>query len=195
MIATMYQISKADCIRFHIVGPYDYHRLIYSLFPKLPAMTRDFVFLDKGEKTGFHSFLIFSQRVPQDVGIGSLDWKEVPEVLFSYETYRFSVRMNPVERVGEPQKVKPIIGFETQRRWFLLKTGDWGFSVITESLDVSSPIIQEIFKGGRKVSQQAVTFAGVLQVEDPGKFRKSIEQGIGRSKSFGFGLLEVVPID
>ena len=37
-------------------------------------------------------------------------------------------------------------------------------------------------------------FDGVLEVNDPDIFIKSIESGIGSAKGFGFGLLSIAPV-
>ena len=40
----------------------------------------------------------------------------------------------------------------------------------------------------------AVRFEGVLEVTDPTAFCKTVENGIGSGKGFGFGLLSVAPL-
>lgn len=40
----------------------------------------------------------------------------------------------------------------------------------------------------------AVTFEGVLEVEDADAFRKSLTSGVGSGKAYGFGLLSVAPV-
>lgn len=37
----------------------------------------------------------------------------------------------------------------------------------------------------------SILFSGTLIVQDPEKFKKTIENGIGSAKGFGFGLLSI----
>ena len=43
------------------------------------------------------------------------------------------------------------------------------------------------------ISFFGVLFEGMLRVDEPEKFLKSVESGIGSAKGFGFGLLSVAP--
>jgi CRISPR system Cascade subunit CasE len=40
----------------------------------------------------------------------------------------------------------------------------------------------------------SVLFEGRLRVTDPGKFRATLERGVGSAKAYGFGLLSIAPI-
>lgn len=192
MLATQINLSTDECIRHHLLSTYDFHIFIYSLFPKIGDKVRSFIYVDKGVVRGFHTFLVFSEKEPIKPNYGSFETKEIPSIIFSYSEYRFSVRMNPVRRTGNT--IVPIIGRSEQGKWFLGKCLEWGFSVDQEQLLVSETTMQEIKSDKHKILQESVVFSGVLTVTDSGKFKTSVEKGIGRSKGFGFGLLEIVPI-
>lgn len=45
----------------------------------------------------------------------------------------------------------------------------------------------------RPLTFYAVTYEGLLRVTDSDVFRKSLKQGIGPGKAYGFGLLSIAP--
>jgi CRISPR system Cascade subunit CasE len=86
------------------------------------------------------------------------------------------------------------MGRENLIEWFCLKSEAWGFITDRESLQIQSTGVQTFDKQNGQVTQNTVTFVGKLKVSDRSLFIKSFEQGIGRGKSFGFGLLQIVPL-
>ena len=50
-------------------------------------------------------------------------------------------------------------------------------------------------KGGQTVTQGQTNVQGRLEVIDKTKFIQSFQQGIGRGRAFGCGLLQIVPIN
>jgi CRISPR system Cascade subunit CasE len=49
-------------------------------------------------------------------------------------------------------------------------------------------------KNGREITQGQARILGRLRVINKEKFVQSFKQGIGRGRSFGCGLLQIVPI-
>ncbi|MFA6784260.1 MAG: type I-E CRISPR-associated protein Cas6/Cse3/CasE [Sphaerochaeta sp.] len=193
MIATRIQISSVECKRHRLIDAYALHKFIYSLFPKLEDEARDFLYLDKGEREGLRQVLIFSHRWPLGLPYGVADSREIPKEIVNFDSYRFSVRLNPVIRSNAV--AKPIRGSEAIQSWFLGKTSSWGFAVVSGTLSQSGISIQQVQKGNDIIMQQSVVFSGILEVENRTLFVNSFTDGIGRSKGFGFGLLEIVPIE
>ncbi|MGX8679016.1 MAG: type I-E CRISPR-associated protein Cas6/Cse3/CasE, partial [Sphaerochaetaceae bacterium] len=76
--------------------------------------------------------------------------------------------------------------------WFLSKQNSWGFEVIQDSFEVFETGVQIFEKGETKITQSKASFRGVLRVTDRSVFKQSFEQGIGRGKAFGFGLLQLI---
>ncbi len=75
------------------------------------------------------------------------------------------------------------------------KAATWGFDVEPESLQISN-IGVVIFNRDNAITQThgSATFIGKLMVTDREAFMNSFKHGIGRAKGFGFGLLQIVPI-
>jgi CRISPR system Cascade subunit CasE len=105
------------------------------------------------------------------------------------------VVVNPTERNGPSKTTKPVRGVEKLRSWFLQKTPRWGFLVEPNSLQVSHLGVQIFNKTEEeKHTHGSAKFIGRLKVIDRQAFVTSFNHGIGCAKGFGFGLLQIVPI-
>lgn len=85
--------------------------------------------------------------------------------------------------------------------WISRKAIQSGFVVEPERTDIQTGFVQvSKSKGpgedrkGNGAKLRSVRFDGVLKVADEEKFTSAIARGIGSGKSFGFGLLSVVPL-
>ena len=199
MIASMLKLSSSDCKALKLEDAYSVHRVVYSLFPKRSKEEpRDFLFADKGGDFTGRQILIFSQRKPLEPEHGKIETKEIPESFLACAHYGFEVTLNPVTRNGPSQTTTPIKGAENLTNWFIKKTPIWGFSVEPESLQVCRMGVVNFDKNkdGKTFEQthNTATFIGKLTVTDRQSFIKSFKEGIGKARGFGFGLLQIVPI-
>ena len=120
--------------------------------------------------------------------------KEMPEDLLEHSDYLFKITVNPVlVRRNEKLKVIPIKDVTEIKKWFVNKCLKNGMEVNCSSLDLISKKA-DIFKANniKNVINKCVV-QGQLKVIDPEKFRYEIFNGIGRSKTFGCGLMQVLP--
>ncbi len=196
MIATTLTLMPSDILRIkkengNLFDEYTLHKLIYSLFP---GTQREFLYVDHGGDYQSKSILIISKNFPEETDIGNLESKVISEKLFSFEQYRFEVKLNPVKRESGKKTFIPILGEEQLCNWFLTRQREWGFEVDPLSLEVSDMGLQKIKKGDNTILHNKAIFKGVLQVVDREKFIHSFTKGIGRGKSFGFGLFQIRPI-
>jgi CRISPR system Cascade subunit CasE len=194
MIASILTLSRFDCKTLKITDPYSVHRVIYSLFPKVDGLERDFLFADKGGSFNERKILILSKRPPLQPEYGTIESKDIPESFLSRDIYGFEIRLNPVKREKTGGKIFPIRGRENLLEWFCSKSESWGFTTCRESLQIQSSGIQSFEKQDGMVTQNMAAFIGKLKVSDRPRFIRSFEEGIGRGKSFGFGLLELLPL-
>jgi len=198
MIASVLKLTRADCQALGLKDAYSVHRIVYSLFPKQDQETRDFLFADKGGDWNCRQILLLSARRPATPERGEIESKEIPASFLIYDDYGFEVILNPTRRNGPTQKTTPVRGVENLREWFIQKAPSWGFEVDANSLQVLHIGVKkfEKQKEGKTFEQThgSATFIGKLKVLDRQVFIKSFEQGIGRAKGFGFGLLQIVPI-
>jgi CRISPR system Cascade subunit CasE len=64
-----------------------------------------------------------------------------------------------------------------------------------ECLEIRHSGVQTFDLGnGKIVTHNKATFVGKLMVTDRPAFQECFRKGIGRAKSFGFGLLQIMPL-
>ncbi len=93
---------------------------------------------------------------------------------------------------------------EKQVEWLKNKGTQGGFTIEYDDLDrpllIVGPSLDHIVrkpkvhckpKEDEFITITGVDFTGILRVTDPVLFEKSLREGIGRSKAFGFGLLSI----
>jgi CRISPR system Cascade subunit CasE len=124
----------------------------------------------------------------------------VPASFLAFDCYDFAVRLNPTKRDKQSGKIIPVGVSHTPiekkmalRDWFCHKSGAWGIQADAERLQIQYSL-QAFDKRERTVTQSVAVFNGIVRVIDRALFIKSFEDGIGRGKSFGFGLLELIPL-
>lgn len=200
MIASILKLNRSDCKALKLEDIYSVHRIVYSLFPKITSENqRDFIFADKGGDFQSRQILILSKRPPLSTEYGEIESKEVPKEFLNYDQYGFEVILNPVTRNGISKSATPVRGVENIRNWFLNRSADYGFDVDHESLQVCRMGVVNFCKQKNDIqykhTHNMATFIGKLRVVDRNLFIKSFNQGIGRAKGFGFGLLQLVPLN
>ena len=99
--------------------------------------------------------------------------------------YRFRLRANPV--VSRNRKRYGLIGEADQRAWLLRKECGVEWHIQT--------LIDEGYKKGikknRTIQYKSVRYEGYLRVIDPERLLRTLTEGIGPAKGFGFGLLSL----
>ena len=119
------------------------------------------------------------------------------------QIWRFRLRANPVRSLKDPGdrsrgKISAHVTVEQQREWLLSRVHKYGFSVISffgdHCVEVKQRDQNKFERKGDIVTVNAVTFEGVLAVEDEKLFTETIIKGIGRAKAYGCGLITVVSV-
>jgi CRISPR system Cascade subunit CasE len=195
----MLKLSRDDCRKLELKDAYSVHRIVYSLFPKYDdSGTRDFLFADKGGDFNYRKILILSHRKPLTPENGQIESKEIPESFLDFDYYGFEITLNPVTRNGINQTTIPVMGEENLKKWFINKTPALGFAVEAEHLQICRMGVVNFNKNKEEKkflhTHNTATFIGRLRVTDRSLFTKSFKEGIGRAKGFGFGLLQIIPI-
>lgn len=198
MIASVLTLSRADFKALGIKDAYSIHKTVYSLFPKEDDKSRSFLYCDKGGDFNKRQILLLSKTMPEKPEIGEVDSKEIPNAFLQEDYYAFEVLINPVKRDSKTKKIIPIIGKDNLYEWFLQKSATFGFSVLPDTLIIQDTDVMQFEKEKQKEKQKVVfgkaLFKGKLNVTDRQLFIKSFEQGLGKGKAFGFGLLQIRPI-
>jgi len=192
MIASVLKLNRSDCKALKITDAYSIHRVIYELFP---GEVRDFLFADKGGNFNERQILILSHRSPENPTYGEIQSKQIPNSFLEHDDYGFEVTLNPTKRDKQTGRTVAIHGRENVRQWFLGKAPLLGFEIQAESLEIRHAGAQTFDLGnGKIVTHNSASFIGKLKVTDRAKFQQSFRKGIGRAKGFGFGLLQIIPL-
>jgi len=194
MIASVLELSWSDVKSLGIYDAYGVHKVLYSLFPKEDGETRPFLFYESKRGSNWKRIMILSKKEPKDPEYGRLTSRRIPDEFLQNQTYGFQVRMNPVIRKTGSGKAVPITEREDLLQWFSQRASECGFEVKEGTLQVTEIGVQQIQKGEKKITHGEATFSGVLKVIDRETFIESFKNGIGRGKAFGFGLLQLQPL-
>ena len=204
LFASMLNLDSEACKKLNIKDVYSLHRVVYSLFDdvrtdmeKSANISSGIQWVDKGGDALGRKILILSNRKPRD----QIDdpyihmvTKPMPENFLSHPRYRFEVIVNPTCRHPKSGKLVPVKGRGEIHTWFVRRSEDhWGFKVSQPHLCVGNiEVIQ--FQSKHWITLQQAKISGYLDVVDAKDFSHSVNFGIGRGRSFGCGLLQLVPI-
>lgn len=199
MKASLLRISRSQYMELRknnkdFFDAYSLHKTIYNLFPKKDGQTRDFLYRFIDSDVSEKRILIFSEDAPLECDFGTLEVRDVPESFLEMEYYGFDVQINPVKRSKDSGKIVPEKGRDELSAWFTAKAPSFGFEVLPGSLSVGDTNIVQFKKDEKKVTLAKAIFTGRLKVTDRELFKKSVKDGIGKGKAFGFGLLQVMPL-
>ncbi|MCP4648591.1 MAG: type I-E CRISPR-associated protein Cas6/Cse3/CasE [PVC group bacterium] len=201
MIASVYELSREDFAELKISDAYSIHRIVYELFPdqrtdqdRNRQVTKGFLFADKGGTWEHRKILILSDRKPLQPKNGTITSRVIPKTFLSHDYYGFEITLNPTKRDNTTRKTVAIRGKEELMQWFINKTPQYGFNVDQRSIQVQNIGFQRFKKDDAVLTHSSATFKGKLKVIDREKFIKGFELGIGRARGFGFGLLQIVPL-
>ncbi len=195
MYATMLNLNRSDCKALNLKDIYSVHKTVYSLFPETPEKSRDFLFADKGGDWNGRKILILSARKPLAPEYGEIYSKKVTDAFLQFDHYGFEIIMNPVKRDAGTGKIVSVRGRENLLEWFTHKSPGFGFEIVPESLQVNHMKVLTYQKSGKTCTHNSAVFIGKLRVAARETFIESFKKGIGRAKAFGFGLLQIIPID
>jgi CRISPR system Cascade subunit CasE len=187
--------------RRKLLDAYDWHQLVWDAFPGRAEEPRDFLTrVDRNERERQVRLLVVSPRPP----VRPATWpnaptawqtREITPSFFAHRHYRFELRANPTRRDNASRKRLPLRTRAEQTAWLQRKAAQSGFTVDEASLQIL-PEGREWFrieKRGQTGFHHSVEYAGILTVTDREAFQTAFSKGIGSAKSFGFGLLSLVP--
>ena len=183
--------------QYAVRDAYSVHRLVYSWFPLGADEVKSdprFLYADLGPTRTGRAILILSAQEPVLPETLPSATTVLGENFFSFEDFRFQVDLNPVKRDRVDGKRHPVVGQLNLLMWFISHAQQWGFQVDKASLEARTCPIKTFCKGTTKYTFHHVRFQGRLKVVDQALFQKTVFEGIGHGKAFGFGLLQLVPL-
>ncbi|WP_176012428.1 type I-E CRISPR-associated protein Cas6/Cse3/CasE [Victivallis sp. Marseille-Q1083] len=193
MFLTKLLLDVKFCRQEKISDAYGIHRTVYSMFPPQEGSQR-ILYADRGPRRDGREIVILSgvqPELPPDVQASTL---RIGERFFAAREYRFEVLLNPVKCNPKTRKREPVIGQLPLLNWFVGHAEQWGFQADPETLELFVRPSLSFVKGGHAYRLHSVQFRGVLRVTAPERFRQSFTAGLGHGKAFGFGLLQLMPV-
>lgn len=190
MIASVLSLDRQAIKTLEIVDEYSIHKTVYDLFP---GSERSFLYYKYPQtQSPTLKILILSKKTPEQPELGELESKPVDDSFLHKTRYAFKVRLNPVARSNNIAKA--IVGNEALVDWFHKKESGWGFKTVPESLELQDIGVVQFERGSHTITINECTFIGTLEVTNRTLFIEGFRDGLGRSKGFGFGLLQLHPI-
>lgn len=202
--ASVLRLNRSDMKTLNIKDAYALHKVVYGLFDdirsdaeKQTSIPSGIVYADKGGDFNTRQILMLSNRKPhQTPQFGEVQTKPIHSSFLVHERYGFEITLNPSKRDQQTGKVVPVRGREAIQQWFKERAPkSWGFSVNPENLQLEQMSVQTFEKSGKSITHGSATLKGELTVNDRNRFILSFTQGIGRGRAFGFGLLQIVPLN
>ncbi len=109
--------------------------------------------------------------------------------------FRFRLMANPTRRNKNSKKLEPILTNDELLIWLSKKAEQSGFLIEPPNIYVKKIQVEQFeanqHKKKRIFTIHKVLFEGNLLVNNPQKFLFALENGIGRGRSFGCGLLSL----
>jgi len=209
MIASVLHLTRSDVKALKITDAYSLHRIVYNLFDdirsneeKQKSVPSGILYADKGGDFHGRKILMLSNRAPNPTEHGELCIKKITDSFLDHPHYRFEVVVNPSkrEKLNRNETGKKVSGKIVALRkrediaaWFIEKAPQWGFAVSQEHLEVVNITVKQFEKNGQTITQGQAKLIGRLTVTDKAKFVQSFQNGIGRGRAFGCGLLQIIP--
>lgn len=206
MIASVLHLDRTAMQALKVTDPYSLHRVVYGLYPdvrdeeaKTASQSSGILWADQGGDIRGRKILLLADRAPSEQaegGYGQVQSRPIGAGFLDHACYRFKVIVNPTRRDSASGKLLPVKGREAIADWFAERAPtSWGFSITPECLQVDRiEVLQFKDKAQRPVTLAQAHISGQLQVLERAQFQKSFAQGIGRGRSFGCGLLQIVPL-
>ncbi|GIL13642.1 MAG: hypothetical protein BroJett038_23620 [Chloroflexota bacterium] len=106
------------------------------------------------------------------------------------ERYKFCVLVNPMRRVGHGSRREPVSSVDAAREITVCLLSNGGFDVEQATGEfVSGPFFGK--PGMKDFVIRSFNVWGVVRVRDEKKAREAIATGIGRSRRFGYGMIDL----
>jgi CRISPR system Cascade subunit CasE len=206
-------------VQRELADPYEMHRTIMHAFANHPRTADRTLFrLEIHPKIGIPTLLVQSRLEPgwdflsapmknyllpladcppgvsQNPAVKAFELR-----LYPGQTLAFRLKANPtVKKDREGKKQGRRVGLcreEDQLQWLKRKLEAAGAILLSARPAGEGKLSGRLHHDGQRhdLTFMSVQFDGILRVSDPDKLHAAIENGIGSSKGFGFGLLSLAP--
>lgn len=190
MFLAKWTLKIEDYIQLTKGTPEGEHDLIWSLFNNHQG-NRPWQYKIESIKDGLVIWIRSRIKFEKEPIYGTFIFKEVG--IPTSEWYQVKVSLNPIVEKREDKKNSvriPLIHEEQINAFVRRIFTRHGFEI--KSFSASKPI--------KTISNRKITFTksevvGIVKVVDQQKFINAVENGIGKEKSYGCGMLCLIPIN
>jgi CRISPR system Cascade subunit CasE len=133
-----------------------------------------------------------SDRVPSPVDQKPFNLT-IP-TLEKLNTFQFRLKANPSKRDNATRKTIGFFKPNDQLAWLQRQADRSGFRLLHANVIPSPNIFAIKEKGTSPIRIATAMFQGVLEVTNPTMFLTAVQQGLGKGKSYGCGLLSIARI-
>lgn len=202
--ASVLRLSRHDVKILKITDIYSLHKQVYGLFEdvrsqdeKNASVSSGILWADKGGDFNHRQVLMLSTRKPhQTPQFGEVETRIIKPSFVHHEHYGFEITLNPSKRNKHTGKVEAIRKRDDIGSWAIERSHrSWGFEILPDHLQVTINPALQFVKGVQTITHNSAHLKGELKVTDRSAFIESFLHGIGRGKAFGFGLLQIVPMN
>lgn len=194
---------------------YAAHQLLWRAFPRDSDAQRDFLFR-REDRAGVPCFFVVSKRRPTNNVLFQIETKDYAPQLEVGQRLAFSLTANPVvaRKVnGNAKSTKHDVWMDARaeakrmglgkekwgthceaktRQWLIDRSESLGFEIEEGQFRVDGYFQHRFYRRrGQPVRFSSIDFNGMLTVADPNCLRRTLFEGVGRSRAFGCGLMLV----
>jgi len=196
-------------------SPQRIHATIMASFPSFERKDRvlwridflgpsTYVIVQSDEKPDFHHIIDQFGWPASNQTWDTIQYDAFLNGIMNGQVWRFRLLANPTHSVSDKfqyesrGKVQAHVTVDQQKNWLIHRSQKLGFSIEDVSQDIKEPALEirqsetkRFLRGNEHVTFNAVTFEGLLRVENAELLVSSMKKGIGRAKGYGCGLLTV----
>ncbi|KGF06499.1 type I-E CRISPR-associated protein Cas6/Cse3/CasE [Arcanobacterium sp. S3PF19] len=159
---------------------------------------------------GKHYLLIVSDSTPdlrrlETYGVaGTASAKNYDKFLNSLRNgmrMQFRVTLNPVVSISDTPdartsrgRVVPHVTYAQQMNFLLDRAQKLGFSLNENEFTVIERGYSLFMKSVKPIRLSKAVYQGILTISDADVMRKTLVEGIGKKKAYGFGMMTVIPL-
>lgn len=109
--------------------------------------------------------------------------------------FQFRLKANPSKRDSKTGKTIGLFHSTDQLAWLERRAAQYGFQLLSVDTIPTPNVFGVKGKGTSPIRIVTVLYQGVLQIIDPVLFNTALQQGIGRGRSYGCGLLSIARLE
>ncbi|WP_218080944.1 type I-E CRISPR-associated protein Cas6/Cse3/CasE [Anthocerotibacter panamensis] len=108
------------------------------------------------------------------------------------KTLRFRLKANPSKRESKTTKLIPLTAYEDQITWLERQGASHGFEVRGVEVMPTPDLYGRKSTSSAPIKIFSILYQGVLEIKKKDTFILGLQQGIGRGRSYGCGLLSLM---